>query len=91
MQRYQCHPQELIELEAPGVLEGTAVSNALTPQAVACGKGTALKRLEDKLDGLTCVMAAWLASSNHETLQPIDHDKKRRAGEAILSHYREEP
>lgn len=71
LQRYQCHLQELIELEAPGVLEGAAVSHALTPQAAASAKGTALKRLEDKLDGLTCAMAAWLAWSNHETWETI--------------------
>ena len=71
LQRYQCRLRELFELEAPGVLEDAEVDHTLTPQAADRAKGTALKRLEDKLDGLTCAMAAWLAWSNHEAWETI--------------------
>ena len=71
LQRYQCHLQDLVELEAPDVLENAAVRRALTPEAAESARGVALKRLEDKLDGLTCAMAAWLAWSKHETWETV--------------------
>ena len=71
LQRYQCHLQELVVLKAQDVLENAAVRHALTPEVAKSARGVALKRLEDKLDGLTCAMAAWLASSNNEAWETI--------------------
>ena len=60
MQRYQGHLREVLEREAPGVLDSGDVRRALAPATAAEAKGAALKRLDDTLDGLTCALAAWL-------------------------------
>ena len=90
LQRYQCHLGELVALEAPGVLENAEVSHTLTSQTAECAKGAGLKRLEDKLDGLTCAMAAWLASSDSEAWETIGdlngYMVVPRAGSARRSH-----
>ena len=62
--QYQDHLRALAEREAPGVLGHTDVQHALTPQTAQEAKGAGLKRLEDKLDGLTCALAAWLMWNN---------------------------
>lgn len=71
LQRYQRHLHDLVELEAPDVLQSPVVRRALMPEAAECARGVTLKQLEDKLDGLTCAMAAWLAWSNHERWETI--------------------
>ena len=60
MQRYQDLLRSLIERETPAVIENEDVRWALSPENAASAKGTALKRLDDTLDGLTCALAAWL-------------------------------
>lgn len=61
MRKYQCYLGTLLAKEAPRVLEHPLVANALSPETVDSARGTALKRLDDTLDGLTCAVAAWLA------------------------------
>lgn len=70
-QRYQRHLQELIDREVPGVLKNAAVDSALAPETAESAKGVSLKRLEDKLDGITCAMAAWLWWSNKDAWETI--------------------
>ncbi|MDE2670242.1 MAG: DUF429 domain-containing protein [Chloroflexota bacterium] len=60
MQRYQCYLREVLQREAPGVLESAEVRRVLASETAAGAKGAALKRLDDTLDGLTCALAAWL-------------------------------
>ena len=60
MQLYQQHLRELAERETPGILHDAELEVALAPETVEQAQGKALKRLEDKLDGLTCALAAWL-------------------------------
>ena len=60
MQQYQGHLRDVLEREAPRVLESAEVQRVLAPETAAGAKGAALKRLDDTLDGLTCALAAWL-------------------------------
>ncbi len=60
MRQYQCHLREVLEREAPGVLDNEKVRRILAPETAMGAKGAALKRLDDTLDGLTCALAAWL-------------------------------
>jgi len=62
--QYQGHLRALAERQVPGVLAHPDIQNALAPQTAQDAKGAGLKHLEDKLDGLTCALAAWLAWSN---------------------------
>ena len=68
---YQDHLRALTGREAPGILGHPDVQHALKPQTAQEAKGAGLKRLEDKLDGLTCALAAWLAWSNPMDWEPI--------------------
>ncbi len=61
MRQYQEYLRTLIASETPRVLENPQVEHALSPETAAMARGTALKRLDDTLDGLTCALAAWLA------------------------------
>ena len=61
MRDYQRHFEALVEKEAPGCLDCPDIQDVLDPRTAETARGKALKRLEDKLDGLTCAIAAWLA------------------------------
>ena len=61
MRKYQEHLRTLIASETPCVLDNPHIARALSPETAAMARGTALKRLDDTLDGLTCALAAWLA------------------------------
>ena len=61
MQLYQQHLRDLAERETPGILQDAELEVALAPETAERAQGKALKRLEDKLDGLTCALAAWLS------------------------------
>ena len=71
MQEYQRHLKALIARETPGVLDSVEVRQALDGRTAAEAGGAALKRLEDKLDGLTCALAAVLAWRKPRTWEPI--------------------
>jgi len=71
LQLYQDHLRALVEREAPSALDHPDAWSALTPRTAQDAKGADLKRLEDKLDGLTCALAAWLAWSNHRAWETI--------------------
>ena len=71
LQQYQNHLQALVKREAPNAPGHPDVWSALTPQTAQNAKGAGLKCLEDKLDGLTCALAAWLMWSNHRAWEPI--------------------
>ena len=75
MQRYQGHLRDVLEREAPGVLDSGDAQRALAPATAAEAKGAALKRLDDTLDGLTCALAAWLLwkrPGDWETIGDLD-------------------
>ena len=61
MRDYQRYLEALVKHEAPSCLDNPDVRDVLAPRTAETARGAALKRLEDKLDGLTCAMAAWLA------------------------------
>ncbi|MXY36996.1 MAG: DUF429 domain-containing protein [Dehalococcoidia bacterium] len=66
MRAYQEYLQDWLHTNAPGVLEHSAVRQALAAEAIAdlpgsSKAGPSLKHYEDMLDGLTCALAAWLA------------------------------
>jgi len=71
LKQYQKHLHQLVQSEAPNVLNNAAVRHALSPETVECSKGTTLKHLEDQLDGLTCAIAAWLAWSSNDTWETL--------------------
>ena len=71
MRQYQCHLREVLEREAPGVLDGEKVQRILEPETAIGAKGAALKRLDDTLDGLTCALAAWLLWKEPERWETI--------------------
>jgi len=71
LKQYQNHLRQLVQSEAPNVLNNAAVRHALSPETVECAKGAALKHLEDQLDGLTCAMAAWLAWISNDTWETL--------------------
>lgn len=60
MQQYQAHLRKPIATRVPRVLDNPQVEHTLSPRTAAMANGTALKRLDDTLDGLTCALAAWL-------------------------------
>jgi len=70
-QSYQRYFRKLLGQEGPGVLENAEVISALAPETAEGAKGKELKRLEDKLDGLTCAVAAWLWWSNKDAWKTI--------------------
>ena len=61
LREYQRYLAERLGEGAPGVLRSEAVQRALAPEAAT--HDSALKQLDDTLDGLTCALAAWLAWS----------------------------
>ncbi len=69
--QYQDHLRALAEREVPGVLGHPDVRQALTPRTAQEAKGAGLKRMEDKLDGLTCALAAWLMWNNHREWETV--------------------
>ena len=71
MRDYQRYLEALVEHEAPGCLDSPDVRDILAPRTAETARGKALKRLEDKLDGLTCAMAAWLAWRDPDGWEPI--------------------
>ena len=60
LQRYQEHLQSLIQRVAPNLLEHPDVDRNLRADTAQQARGQSLKRLDDRLDGLTCALAAWL-------------------------------
>ena len=71
MRDYQQHLGALVKKEAPGCLDSPDIHDVLDPDTAETARGKALKRLEDKLDGLTCAMAAWLAWRDPDAWEPI--------------------
>ena len=71
MRDYQRHLEALVAQEAPGCLDNPDVREVLAPRAAETARGEALKRWEDKLDGLTCAMAAWLAWRDPDGWEPL--------------------
>ncbi len=69
MRQYQRHLFHWLRANAPGVLQSSAVGAALDNSALEdlpgnSKTGPSLKHYEDKLDGLTCAVAAWLVWRN---------------------------
>ena len=60
LKRYQYYLQEILTLEAPGVLTNEKVKIILNASTVDKATGSALKNLEDTLDGLTCALVSYL-------------------------------
>ena len=58
--RYQSYLKSVLHAEAPGVLQSPDLQRTLSHSATMAAKGMGLKRLEDKLDAVTCVLAAYL-------------------------------
>ena len=71
MRDYQRRLGALVAHEAPGCLDNPDVRDVLAPRTAETARGKELKRLEDKLDGLTCAMAAWLAWRDPDGWEPI--------------------
>ncbi len=71
MRDYQRYLEALVAHEAPGCLDSPDVRDVLAPRTAETARGKALKRLEDKLDGLICAMAAWLAWRDPDGWEPI--------------------
>ena len=71
MRDYQRHLSALVEHEAPGCLDNSDIRDVLATRTAETARGRELKRLEDKLDGLTCAMAAWLAWRDPDGWEPI--------------------
>ncbi len=71
MQTYQLHLRDLIRRNCPGVLGHRDVERALAPDTAQQARGSALKRLDDTLDGLTCAVAAWLIWSQPSNWEMI--------------------
>ena len=60
LQRYQDYMQEILTLEAPGILTNEEIGLILKASTVEKATGTTLKRIEDTLDGLTCALVSYL-------------------------------
>ena len=60
LQRYQDYMQEILTLEAPGILTNEKIGLILKASPVEKATGTTLKRIEDTLDGLTCALVSYL-------------------------------
>ena len=58
--RYQNYPESTLRSEAPGVLRNRDLKRSLSHETAMAAKGTALKRLKDELDAVTCALAAYL-------------------------------
>ncbi|MYG90482.1 MAG: DUF429 domain-containing protein [Chloroflexi bacterium] len=60
MQQYQSLLRDLLQREAPRVLEHSEILRVLDHRVVESAIGKDYKRVEDSLDGVTCAVSAWL-------------------------------
>lgn len=59
--QYQRHLTELIEREAPGVLDNAEIRRLLDPETMRQrSTHVGLNWIDDALDGVTCAMSAWM-------------------------------
>ena len=57
---YQDHLRSILRRYASGVIRNPELQLALSHETVMAAKGVVLKRFEDKLDAVTCALAAWM-------------------------------